>query len=74
MDDRDQGEKLDGKYANIFKVGYNAYEFILDFGQYYTGQEEKYQTRIVTGPAYAKTLLKTLQEAIDNFEKDFGTI
>lgn len=28
----DRGE-LEGRYANTFKVGHNAFEFLVDFGQ-----------------------------------------
>jgi hypothetical protein len=66
---------LEGKYANYFKVGYNAFEFILDFGQFYSkGKEAKMHTRIVTNPAYAKTLLETLRESIDQYEQSFADI
>ena len=27
------GEELEGRYANAFKVGQNAFEFVIDFGQ-----------------------------------------
>jgi hypothetical protein len=69
------GKKIEGRYANYFKVGHNAFEFVLDFGQYYpeTDQAELY-TRIITSPAYAKCLLETLQESIDRYEKAFGNI
>ena len=67
--------KIEGKYANYFKVGYNAFEFLLDFGQYYseTGKEELY-TRIVTSPCYAKAFFKTLRDSIAQYEKNFGSI
>jgi hypothetical protein len=66
---------LEGKYANFFKVGHNAFEFVIEFGQYYpeNDQAELY-TRIVTSPMYAKTLLQILSEAIDKYEADFGAI
>jgi Protein of unknown function (DUF3467) len=66
---------LEGRYANYFKVGYNAFEFVLDFGQYYTEDEgAQLHTRIVTGPSYAKALLEFLQDCIDKYELDFGVI
>ena len=66
---------LEGKYANFFKVGHNAFEFVIEFGQYYpeNDQAELY-TRIITSPMYAKTLLQILSEAIDKYETAFGTI
>jgi hypothetical protein len=66
--------KLEGKYANYFKVGHNAYEFFLDFGQYNTGEEARFHTRINTSPAYAQALLETLTESIRQYVERFGEI
>jgi hypothetical protein len=65
--------KLEGKYANHLAVGYNAYEFIFDFGQSYSesGHAELY-TRIIICPAHAKELLKILSESVAQYEKEFG--
>lgn len=64
---------IEGKYANYFQVGHNAFEFLLDFGQMYAdGTEERFHTRIVTGPSYAKELLKVLNESIEQYEATFG--
>jgi hypothetical protein len=69
------GKKLEGRYANYFKVGHNALEFVIDFGQYYSGTEAaKLYTRIVTSPCYAKFLLETLRESIEEYEKAYGDI
>lgn len=66
---------LEGRYANYFKVGYNAFEFVLYFGQYYPEDEgAQLHTRIVTGPSYAKALLEFLQDCIDKYELEFGAI
>jgi len=70
-----ENNKLEGQYANYFKVGHNAYEFVIDFGQYYPENEEaELYTRIITSPAYAKSLLKTLRESIERYEKSFKAI
>jgi hypothetical protein len=70
-----RGKKLEGRYANYFKVGHNAVEFVLDFGQYYQETEEaELYTRIITSPAYAKDLLEILQDSIIQHEKTFGVI
>jgi hypothetical protein len=59
-------KKLEGRYANYFKVGHNAFEFVFDFGQYYPEIDEaELYTRIITSPRYAKELLSTLQESIE---------
>jgi hypothetical protein len=67
--------KLEGRYANYIKVGHNAFEFILDFGQFYPKSEEaQFHTRIITNPIYAKALLETLREALEQYEQTFGVI
>ena len=67
--------KLEGRYANYFKVGHNAFEFVLDFGQFYLESEKaELCTRIITPPIYAKTLLKILRESIERHEQAFGVI
>lgn len=69
------GAELEGRYANAFKVGQNAFEFVIDFGQSYVeGKRELFHTRIVSSPFYANVLLKTLQESIERYEKVFGAI
>lgn len=61
---------LEGKYANFFNVGHNTYEFVFEFGQLYeSGDAPFVHTRIITSPAYAKELLKTLQEAVIEQER-----
>jgi len=64
-----------GRYANYFKVGHNAFEFVVDFGQLYAqSKPTPLHTRIVTTPVYAKIFLGLLQESIDQYEQLFGTI
>lgn len=81
--DSKKGKNLEGKYANYFKVGYNAFEFVLDFGQYYPDVNEQYYpgteeaelyTRIITSPGYAKELLIMLRDSIERYEHSFGEI
>lgn len=67
--------QLEGRYANYFEVGHNAFEFVFDFGQFYAGdQKAQLHTRIITGPVYAKALLETLRGSIDQYEQTFGAI
>ncbi|OEU80597.1 MAG: hypothetical protein BA873_11970 [Desulfobulbaceae bacterium C00003063] len=67
--------KLEGRYANYFKVGHNAFEFVIDFSQFYPESEEaELCVRIITPPIYAKTLLETLRGAIEHYEQTFGVI
>jgi hypothetical protein len=69
------GTKINGRYANYFKVGHNAFEFLFDFGQS-EGESGgvSIHTRIVTAPGYAKAFTKTLCESIAQYEREFGTI
>ena len=63
-------------YANHFEVGYNAFEFLLDFAQDYYGPEGMVaaHTRIVTAPAYAKVFRGLLDRSIVEYEAAFGPI
>lgn len=66
---------LDGSYANYFRVGHNAFEFVLDFGQCYPpGDDDRFHSRVITTPAYAKAFSETLRDSIARYEEVFGTI
>lgn len=67
-----ESNPLEGKYVNYFKVGHNAFEFVLDFGQSYVeNQEPQLHTRIVTSPAYARAFLETLRDSVEQYERNF---
>jgi len=61
-----------GAYANYFEVGHTAFEFVIDFGQAYANKTASCHTRIVTSPMYARALLQTLSEALDEYQRRFG--
>ncbi len=66
---------VEGRYANYFKVGQNAFEFLLDFGQFYCESETpRIHTRIITSPTYAKALLEILRESMGQHEQIYGAI
>ena len=68
-------EPLEARYTNYFEVGHNAYEFIIDFGQYQPqGGAVRMQTRIVTGPVFAKLLSGLLTQAVEQFEGEHGEL
>ena len=68
-------EGLEGRYANHVAIGYNAWEFIFDFGQSFSEDNQPaLYTRIVTSPVYAKAFLKTLKDSIESFENSYGEI
>lgn len=65
----------EGRYANAFRVGHNAFEFVLEFGQQFAGMAEAPgHTRVVTSPHYAKGMLETLRTSIEQYEREFGAI
>jgi Protein of unknown function (DUF3467) len=65
----------EGRYANYFKIGHNAFELIIDCGQCYAeDQEAQLHTRIITSPGYGKALLNILRESLDEYEKTYGPI
>jgi hypothetical protein len=65
----------EGRYANTFKVGHNAFEFLLDFGQFFPeSQQEWFYVRIITSPTYAKALLEILQQSVTEYEATYGPI
>jgi hypothetical protein len=76
MKSHDKGMQVpDRKYVNYFEVGHNPFEFYVDFGQYDPNSEKvQMHTRIVTSPAYAKMMGKTLSSSVGNFEREHGTI
>jgi hypothetical protein len=59
----------EGRYSNVFKVGFNAYEFVIDFGQQYQPAEATIHTRIVTSPASARNLRDVLEQSIGEYER-----
>jgi hypothetical protein len=65
--------ELEGRYANHFDVGHNAFEFVIDFGQAYDPADVgRSHTRIVTSPFYAKALIEMLTESMRCYESRFG--
>ncbi len=66
---------IEGRYANVFEVGYNAFEFLIHFGQVDPANEQpQIHTRIITSPAYAKAVAEMLHDSLLQYEKMFGSI
>lgn len=57
----------EGRYANFFQVGHNAFEFLLEFGQ----QDRGIHTRIYVSPQYARVLSELLIETLRQHELEF---
>jgi len=71
MRHEEESPTIEGKYANYFRVGHNAFEFILDFGQLFAEtSQEQLHTRIITSPAYAKEL----RDSVQKHERTFGEV
>ena len=68
-------EQVEAQYANSFRVGYNAFEILLDFGKV-SGESGKaqIQCRIITTPALAQVLLNTLEQSVKEYQGGFGEI
>jgi hypothetical protein len=65
----------EGRYANYFKIGHNAFEIIIDCGQCYAEEDQpQLHTRIITSPAYGKALLETLRDCLNEYENAYGEI
>jgi len=66
---------IEGRYSNSFMVGYNAFEFLLDFGQAYTDDAcAGPHTRIIIMPCYAKALSELLLESLKKYQASYGAI
>lgn len=62
-------------YANYCEVGHNAFEFLLDFGQFRPESGKVHvHSRIVAGPVQAKLFARLFTQAIDRFEASHGAI
>jgi hypothetical protein len=63
----------EGRYANHFHIGYNAFEMILQFGQFYEGNTQPVMhTTIITSPAYAENLLHLLNSTLAQYKESFA--
>ena len=61
---------IEGRYANVFKIGHNALEFIFDFGQLSTDDEQAvYGSRIIVNPVVALEFSRILNAALAQYEK-----
>ena len=62
-------------YANYCEVGFNAFEFLIDFGQFRPEQAAIHlHSRIVSGPVQAKLFSRMLSDAIARHESEYGPI
>ena len=64
-------ERPEGRYANCFQIGFNAYEFVIDFAQEYPPGSPRFHTRIVTSPELAGNLSETLNNSLRDHERKY---
>lgn len=75
VDSKRRGRAPRAAYANYFEVVHNAFEFLIDFGQFDPDAAAvTMHSRIATGPAHAKLLAQLLAGAIARFEAEHGAI
>jgi hypothetical protein len=68
-------DRLRSNYSNHLQVGFNAFEFLLEFGQFHENDNNVVNVAaIVTSPAFAKAFACTLSESIASYEQRFGEI
>lgn len=71
----DRGGYLEGRYANYFEVGHNAFEFVLDCGQTYgVDGPPRFHTRLVIIPRHMLELLGLLGRSVAQYESAIGRI
>ena len=65
----------EGRYANYMKVGMNATEFVVDFGQHYASDPRpRFHSRIVTTPTHMRAFVGLLQRCLADYENEHGAI
>src|SRR5262245_13586471 len=63
------------RYSNYFEVGHNAYECLIDFGQYQPdARDVVLHTRIAVSPALAKLLRDMLRGTVSKYEAEHGAL
>jgi hypothetical protein len=64
-----------GTYSNLAVITHSPAEFILDFAQALPGREGAVvRQRILMSPIHAKRLAMALNDNLQKYEKNFGTI
>jgi hypothetical protein len=65
----------EGHYVNLAMIGHSHNEFVVDFIRMIPGlPKAKVKSRIILTPEHAKRLLSALNENIQKYEENFGSI
>ncbi len=64
-----------GVYSNLAVISHTPAEIVLDFAQVLPGSKNaSIRSRVIMNPIHAKRLLMALNDNIQKFENQFGTI
>lgn len=64
-----------GTYSNLAIISHSPTEIILDFAQMLPGTPEaNVRSRVIMNPVHAKRLLMALEDNIQKYERNFGSI
>lgn len=69
-DARSRINREPGRYANVFQIGYNMAEFLIEFGQEAGG----IHTRVYVSPQHARIFSDLLVKTLMQHHKAFGPI
>ena len=65
----------EGIYSNLAIINHSVSEFVIDFISIMPGTpKNKVKSRIIITPQHAKKLSKALNDNIERFEENFGSI
>ncbi len=68
-------EVAQGTYSNLAIITHSSSEFVLDFVRIMPGvPKANVKSRVILTPEHAKRLLLALQDNVDKFEKQHGSI
>lgn len=68
-------EVAEGTYSNLAIISHSQSEFVLDFIRVMPGVDKaNVKSRIILTPEHAKRLLMALQENIDRYEDEHGSV
>jgi len=68
-------EVSEGVYSNLAIISHTPAEMVLDFAQMLPGNKNAaVRSRIIMNPIHAKRLLMALNDNIQKYESQFGTI
>jgi len=63
-------QREESRYANSFQIGYNAFEFLIEFGQ----QNGAIHTSIYVSPQHARILANLLVDTLKQYDETFSPL